>query len=117
MKAKDIQCNHYYKAKVSGKVVTVRVNDIVKTSGSARHRGGTSYYVENMVTGRKTVFHSAMKFRYACDSFGKPLPVEPETEEEKAKAAAKREKARAARWRKTGVSDNTINWMRDTNQL
>ena len=40
-----------------------------------------------------------------------------ETPEEKRKRLRKNEKARERHWRKTGVSDRTINWMKDTGQL
>jgi hypothetical protein len=40
-----------------------------------------------------------------------------ETEEEKKKRLNKNRKAREAHWKKTGVSSNTINWMKDYNFL
>ena len=61
MKKSEIKVGGHYVAKVSDKLVTVRVDAIRKaeypTSGSAR------YDVTNLSTGRKTTFRSAMKFR------------------------------------------------------
>lgn len=69
MKAKDIQVGGHYKAKVSGRIVTVRVDHIedglrLRTmAGRQETFTKKSYHVTNLSTGRKTTFHSAMKFR------------------------------------------------------
>lgn len=71
MRKNDIKIGGRYTAKVNGKLVTVRVDDIKTVAGLpiGRFGGGqrgkdrTSYHVTNLTTGRKTVFHSAMKFR------------------------------------------------------
>lgn len=64
MKAKDIKVGRHYTAKVSGNLVTVRVdtiNDRYKVGFSGRKE--TAYHVTNLKTGRKTTFRSAAKFR------------------------------------------------------
>lgn len=67
MKANEIKVGGYYKAKVSNKVVTVRVDAIREVAGIrpvfGRTPYSTRYDVTNTVTGRKTTFKSAMKFR------------------------------------------------------
>ena len=75
MKASEIHIGAYYLAKVSGKVVTVRVESITEVPGRhipEAHRpiGGRSKYpdrtvygVTNLDTGRKTTFRSAQRFR------------------------------------------------------
>ena len=40
-----------------------------------------------------------------------------ETPEQRDKRLRKNQKARERHWRRTGVSDRTIQWMKDTNQL
>jgi DNA segregation ATPase FtsK/SpoIIIE-like protein len=62
MKAKDIQIGKQYTAKVSGKLTTVRVDNIRVRRGFKRDT--TVYDVTNLATGRKTTFASAMKFRH-----------------------------------------------------
>jgi len=57
MLKKDIKVGGHYRAKVSNKLVPVRVLDIYKNSG------GDRYQVWNLVTGRKTTFKSAAKFQ------------------------------------------------------
>lgn len=61
MKAKEIKKGGLYTAKVSGKLVTVRVDEIRVRSGFKKDT--TVYDVTNLSTGRKTTFRSAMKFR------------------------------------------------------
>ena len=61
MKAKQIQEGGKYRAKVNGKLVIVRVNEIYTiTTGAITV---TRYRVTNLATGRKTTFRSAAKFR------------------------------------------------------
>jgi len=69
MKKQDIKVGGLYKAKVSGKVVTVRV-DRIKDQTSFNGKAATSYDVTNLSTGRKTTFRSAMKFRSAVIPVG-----------------------------------------------
>ena len=71
MKKSEIRIGGHYTAKISGRIVTVRVDEIreveirIKNTGSGyRPRGlDTHYYVTNLATGRKTTFRSAAKFR------------------------------------------------------
>jgi hypothetical protein len=73
MKAREIQTGGHYKAKVNGRIVTVRVNRIeildphfsYNTLRPARER--TRYLVTNLSTGRNTVFYSPAKFRCTLD--------------------------------------------------
>ncbi len=76
MKAKDITVGGKYRAKVSGKIVTVRVDAIREVnrfagtdaySGRSKYRDQTVYDVTNLTTGRRTTFRSAMKFRGEAD--------------------------------------------------
>ena len=65
MKKDEIRVGGLYLAKVSGNVVTVRV-DTIRISGPYFAGGGrevTVYDVTNLSTGRKTTFRSAAKFR------------------------------------------------------
>lgn len=65
VKKSEIKVGGFYKASVSGKVVTVRV-DAIRTPAFVRNGKDTEttvYDVTNTVTGRKTTFRSAMKFR------------------------------------------------------
>ena len=71
----EIKVGGFYKGKINGKVVTVRVDGIREVSvyrhskyvGLKGNDGKFSlkvvYDVTNMVTGRKTTFRSAAKFR------------------------------------------------------
>ena len=71
MKAKDIKIGGHYIAKVSGKLTTVRVDAIRKTSrgrtnswsGRYEQQACTVYDVTNLATGRRVTFRSAAKFR------------------------------------------------------
>ncbi len=75
MKAKDIHVGGKYRAKVSGKLTTVRVDAIRETSrmggtgydGRIKYRDAVVYDVTNLTTGRKTTFRSAAKFRGEAD--------------------------------------------------
>lgn len=61
MKKKDIVVGGLYKAKISNKIVTVRVTDI--REGSTGTRSQTYYSVVNLTTTRTVTFRSAAKFR------------------------------------------------------
>lgn len=69
MKAKDVHAGGHYIAKVSGKLTVVRVDRIEEYNPSFSFnrlrsvRSQTRYHVTNELTGRKTVFRSAAKFR------------------------------------------------------
>jgi hypothetical protein len=73
MKASEIEVGGFYIAKVSDKLVTVRVDEIGSqrairgtnfyTGGGGKWVDKTVYHVTNTATGRKTVFRSAAKFR------------------------------------------------------
>jgi DNA helicase-2/ATP-dependent DNA helicase PcrA len=61
VKKNEIKVGGLYKAKVNGKVVTVRVDSIRERDGFKRVE--TVYGVTNLSTGRTTTFRSAAKFR------------------------------------------------------
>ncbi len=64
MKASEIKVGGLYEAKISDRVVTVRVDAIRKRGTASRvGREVTVYDVTNLTTGRKTTFRSAAKFR------------------------------------------------------
>jgi len=71
MKKADIEVGGHYIAKVSGNLVTVRVDAIGETerrkvdrySGQPKRNSHTYYEVTNLNTGRKLTFRSAQKFR------------------------------------------------------
>jgi hypothetical protein len=71
MKKSEIRVGGLYKAKVSGKLVTVRV-DGIREWGAPSVGTGTRYDVTNLSTGRGTTFRSAQKFRGEVKE-GKPL--------------------------------------------
>jgi hypothetical protein len=68
MRKNEIKVGGHYRAKVSDKIVTVRV-DAIREDGMHLKAGGrstisgTRYDVTNLSTGRKTTFRSAVKFR------------------------------------------------------
>jgi hypothetical protein len=69
MKAKDIVSGKHYRAKVSGKLVTVRVDEI-RRSG----RDKKLFLVTNLSTNRRMTFRSAARFRFEVTSIlGKTL--------------------------------------------
>lgn len=73
MKKAEIVVGGHYTAKVSGKLVTVRVDairDEYRSRGLYDNQLATFYDVTNLSTGRKTTFRSAAKFRSPC-----PLPA------------------------------------------
>jgi len=71
MKKADIEVGGHYIAKVSGNLVTVRVDAIGETerrrtdrySGQPKYTIHAYYEVTNLNTGRKLTFRSAQKFR------------------------------------------------------
>lgn len=62
MKKNEIKVGGHYQAKVSNKITMVRV-DLIREVVGYKGRESTVYDVTNLSTGRKTVFHSAAKFR------------------------------------------------------
>ena len=65
MKAKNIHVGDHYKAKISGQLVTVRVDAIVQETEYPSRDLRTYYQVTNLRTGRPNEFRSAAKFRLA----------------------------------------------------
>lgn len=63
MKAAEVKLSGYYVAKVSNVLTVVQVREIASRPMFNGEREVTRYYVENVRTGRKTVFRSAAKFR------------------------------------------------------
>ncbi len=67
MKAKEIVVGGKYVARISGKLTTVRVDQIRARGPIGRVARETIVYdVTNLSTGRKTTFRSAAKFRHAA---------------------------------------------------
>jgi hypothetical protein len=66
VKKQDIIVGGVYRARVSGRITTVRVEDIdvaaIRRGYSDGQRTATLYHVTNLTTGRKTTFRSAQKF-------------------------------------------------------
>lgn len=62
MKKSEIEVGGHYRARVSGNLVTVRVDKIVETS-DYKGRNITLYGVTNLTTKRRLTFRSAAKFR------------------------------------------------------
>jgi hypothetical protein len=62
MKLGEIQPNGKYLAKVSGKLVTVRV-DAIRDATDFKGRAVKRFDVTNLSTNRRTTFRSAAKFR------------------------------------------------------
>mgnify|MGYP001618153215 CR=1 FL=1 len=69
MKKNEIIVGGLYRAKVSGKLTTVRVDDIREDEGFGTRKASTRYDLTNLVTGRKTTFRSAAKFRQVDADF------------------------------------------------
>lgn len=65
MKKNEIKVKGLYRAKVSGNLVTVRVDSIRQRYNSLTKKETTVYDVTNLTTKRKTTFLSAMRFRMA----------------------------------------------------
>ena len=64
MLTKDIQAGKKYIGKVNGRLVPVYVDEIRNCTFTGRKR----FYVTNTMTGRRTVFRSAQKFRMEVTS-------------------------------------------------
>jgi hypothetical protein len=62
MRASEIQIGGRYLAKVSGRIVVVRVDQIREG-----HDGRRRYDVTNLTTGRTTSFRSAARFRHVAN--------------------------------------------------
>lgn len=63
MKAGEIEVGGRYVAKVSNRLVTVRVMSIDERHDVIRGQNVTRYLVQNELTGRTLTFRSAAKFR------------------------------------------------------
>lgn len=63
MKAAEIKVGGHYTARVSGRLVTVRVDNSYVEYHPPIMGYRTVYYVTNLATGRKTTFRSAQRFR------------------------------------------------------
>ncbi len=61
MKKSEIKVGGHYRAKVSNKLTTVRMDRVQDNVGQYGNK--TAYYVTNLTTGRKLTFRSAAKFR------------------------------------------------------
>ncbi len=74
MKKSEIVVGRFYRARVSGFPVTVRV-DSIGTVYPNRHylKCGTHYHVTNLKTGRQLTFQSAQKFRFETNESGVPV--------------------------------------------
>ena len=65
MKAKDVKIGQHYLARVSSRLVTVRLDAVYeKPAAYGKPRLVTCYRVTNTATGRELVFRSAAKFRW-----------------------------------------------------
>jgi hypothetical protein len=62
MKQSEVEQGGVYIAKVSGRLVKVRI-DRIESHSDWRGRSCTRYHVTNLLTNRKTVFRAASKFR------------------------------------------------------
>ena len=68
MMKNGIKVGGYYISKISGKLVTVRVNKIVDRYGYEDLHGlGLSYHITDLSTGRDIIFWSARRFRQEVD--------------------------------------------------
>ena len=77
MKRFEIQVGGRYTARVSGKLVTVRV-DRIHGYTDHKYRTTTAFDVTNLDTGRKLTFRSAAKFRgdrNQVDRFGRIIAI------------------------------------------
>ena len=67
MKLNDVQIGGRYIAKVSGRVVTVRVVEIVQVEASRFARARTSIEAVNEATGRRISIRSPLRLRRCVD--------------------------------------------------
>ncbi len=72
MKKSEIKVGGYYRARVSGILVTVRVDDIETRNADTSRQGRTYYWVTNLRTNRRLTFQSAQKFRLEVNESGVP---------------------------------------------
>jgi hypothetical protein len=75
-KQNQLKVGQTYLAKVSGKMVTVSLDNI--DSLTIRGRTRQMFYITNLRTGRKLVFKSATKFRsivHNCEKCKKPMAL------------------------------------------
>jgi hypothetical protein len=79
MKKSEIVVGGLYIAKVSNKLVTVRVDSIDVSTAWHEDKERTFYRITNLATGRKTTFRSAAKFR-ASWSCPDPASRRPDTQ-------------------------------------
>jgi len=63
MKKSEIKIGGFYIAKISGRIVTVKVLSIDKIKKQTNGGSRTKYFVRNLSTGYETIFRSAAKFR------------------------------------------------------
>ena len=77
MKKAEIKKGGLYTARVNGRYVTVRVDDIRVRSGYGSVKDTTVYDVTNLTTKRKTTFRSAAKFRSEVVATAKDKPNMP----------------------------------------
>lgn len=68
----EIEVGRFYRARVSGIPVIVRV-DLIGTRTDRYHQGRTIYHVTNLRTGRKLTFYSTRKFRLEVNREGRPV--------------------------------------------
>ena len=67
MKLSDVKIGGRYTAKVSGRVVTVRVVEIVEIQATRWSRAKTRIEAVNEATGRRISIRSALRLRRAVD--------------------------------------------------
>jgi len=63
MKATELRINEVYLAKVSGRIVPVRLDRIQLRIHHSSGRAYREYHVTNLRTGRKLTFRSPQRFR------------------------------------------------------
>lgn len=68
MKKSQINVGGVYTAKVSGRIVNVRVDAIREVFPPNRPNGVNVYDITNLATGRRLTFRSAAKFRDVANS-------------------------------------------------
>lgn len=93
MLKRDVQVGKSYRAKVSGKYTTVRLDGIETRDSGYPPRTHTFYEVTNLTTKRKMTFRSAARF---LNEVGMEPPIAPNKLQENAEAAAVAVKAAPA---------------------